>query len=214
MVGRSMEKRTYRGLSFAIVAIFVLIAAVTCFGQGQKLAVFVQSAAAVPTADLELIRNYASQRCSIITGGNVCSQGDLMLAQRRTTTYVGNSITVAGMRQLATTLAADHIVILRIVRWEKQLSYKPERSLLLLGATSFLDTSFQILFTPLGLLLGIEKEATVAIFATVFSPQGDVEFTTTVTYEDSPLFSLLMADPVEAAKGAIDAALYQLAVAL
>jgi len=209
-----MNKRNYRGLSFAIVGIFVLITTMTCFGQGQKLAVFVQSAAAVPTADLELIRNYASQRCSVITGGNVCSQGDQMLAQRLAATYVGNSITVAGMRQLAATLAADHIVILRIVRWEKQLTYRPERSLLLLGATSFLESSFQILFTPLGLLLGIEKEATVAIFATVFSPQGDVEFTTTVTYEDCPLFSVLTADPVEAAKGAIDTAIYQLAVAL
>ena len=191
MVGRSMKKRTYRGLSFAIVGIFVLIATVTCFGQGQKLAVFVQSSAAVPTADLELIRNYASQRCAFFTGANVCSQGEMMHGQRLTNTYVGNSITVAGMRQLAGTLAVDHIVILRIVRWENQLSYQPERSLLLLGATSFLDASFQILFTPLGLLLGIEKVATVAIFATVFSSQGNVEFTTTVTYEDRPLLSLI-----------------------
>ena len=213
MVGRSMLKRTHRSLLFAIVSIFVLIVTVTGFGQG-KLAIFVQSAAAVPTADLELIRNYASQRCAIITGANVCSQGEMMYGQRLTNTYVGNSITVAGMRQLAATLAVDHIVILRIVRWENQLTYKPERSLLLLGATSFLDTSLQILFTPLGLLLGIEKEATVAIFATVFSPRGDIEFTTTVTYEDCPLFSLLMADPVEAAKRAIDTAIYQLAVAL
>jgi hypothetical protein len=105
-------------------------------------------------------------------------------------------------------------VILRVVRWETKLSYRPERSLLLLAATSFLDTSIQILISPLGLFLGIEKEATVGIFATVFSPQGDVEFTTTVTFTDRPLFSLLTADPVEAAKGAIDMALYQLAVAL
>ena len=213
MVGRGMLKQTHRGLLFTIVGIFVLIATVPGFGQG-KLAVFVQSAAAVPTADLELIRNYASQRCAVTTGANVCSQGELMYGQRLTNTYVGNSITVAGMRQLATTLAADYIVIIRIVRWEQQLSYKPERSLLLLGATSFLDTSLQILLTPLGLLLGIEKEATVGIFATVFSPQGDIQFTTMVTYKDRPLFSLLTSDPVEAAKGAIDTALYQLAVAL
>jgi len=209
-----MLKRTRRSLSFAIVGIFVLIATATCFGQGQKLAVFVQSAAAIPTADLELISNYASQRCAIITGTNVCSQGELLHAQRLTSTYVGNSITVEGMRRLAAALAVDHIVILRVVRWEKQISYKPERSLLLLGATSFLDTSLQILISPLGLVLGIEKEATVAIFATVFNARGDVEFTTAVTYEDRPLFSLLTADPVEAAKGAIDTALYQLAVAL
>lgn len=209
-----MLKRTNRSLSFAIVGIVFVFMAVSCFGQGEKLAVFVQSAAAISTADLDLIKNYASQRCAIITGANVCSQGELMHAQRLTSTYVGNSITVEGMRQLAASLAADHIVILRIVRWETKLSYKPERSLLLLAATSFLDTSLQILISPLGLFLGIEKEATVAVFATVFSPQGDVQFTTTVTFEDRPLFSLLTADPVEAAKGAIDTALYQVAVAL
>ncbi len=208
-----MLKRTNR-ISFAIVGMVVVLAAVRCFGQGEKLAVFVQSAAAIPTADLDLIKNYASQRCSVITGANVCSQGELMYAQRQTGTYVGNSITVDGMRQLASLLAADYMVMLRIVRWETKISYKPERSLLLLAATSFLDTTLQILVSPLGLFLGIEKEATVAVFATVFSPQGDVKFTTTVTFEDRPLFSLLTADPVEAAKGAIDTALYQLAVAL
>jgi len=209
-----MLKQTHRSLSYAIVGIIVIIAAVNCFGQGRKLAVFVQSAAAVPTADLDLIKNYASQRCSIITGGNICSQGELMHAQRLANTYVGNSITVEGIRQLAATLAVDHIVILRIVRWETRISYKAERSLLLLAATSFLNTSLQILISPLGLILGVEKAATVAIFATLFSPQGDIEFTTSVTHEDRPLFSLLTADPVEAAKGAIDTALYQLAVAL
>jgi len=209
-----MLKRRNRSLSFAIVGIFVLIATATCFGQSGKLAVFVQSAAAVPTSDLELIRNYASQRCAIITGDNVCSQGELLHAQRLTSTYIGNSITVDGMRQLAAALAVDYIIIIRIVRWEKQISYRPERSLLLLGASSFLDASLQILVSPLGLLLGIEKDATVGIFATVFNSRGDVRFTTTVTHEDRPLFSLLTADPVEAAKGAIDEALYQLAVAL
>jgi hypothetical protein len=70
------------------------------------------------------------------------------------------------------------------------------------------------LISPFGLLMGIEKAATVALFATVFSPQGDIEFSTTATFEDHPLLSLLTADPVEAAKGAIDSVLYQLAVAL
>jgi len=54
----------------------------------------------------------------------------------------------------------------------------------------------------------------VSVFATVFNPSGDIEFTTTVTNEDKPLLSLLTADPLEAAKKAIDAALYQLAVSL
>jgi hypothetical protein len=200
----------------AIVVVLIIVAsvAISGFGQRQKVAVFVQAAAPVPASDLEIIRNYAYQRCSVITGTSVCTQGELMYAQRLTNTYIGNSITVEGMRQLAQVLGVNHVIILRVVRWENELSYKPERSLLLLGATSFLNTSFQLLISPLGLLIGIEKEATVALFATVFSPQGNVEFSTTVTYEDHPLLSLLTADPVEAAKGAIDSALYQLAVAL
>ena len=209
-----MMNRLRGAVSIVVVLIAVAAVAVGGFGQRQKVAVFVQAAAPVPAADLEVIRNYATQRCSVITGANVCTQGELMYAQRLTDTYIGNSITVEGMRQLAQVLGANHVIILRVVRWEKEISYKPERSLLLLGATSFLNTSLQILISPLGLLMGIEKEATVALFATVFSPQGDVEFSTTVTYEDHPLLSLLTADPVEAAKGAIDSALYQLAVAL
>jgi len=197
-----------------IVGILLLVFAATCCAQGGKVAVFVQAAAPVPAAELELIKNYANQRCAIVTGANVVSQGELMYAQRLNSTYVGNSMTVEGLQRLAGSLNADHIVILRVVRWEKQLSYKPERSLLLLGATSFLDSSLQILISPLGLLLGIEKEATVGIFASVYNPRGDIEFTTSVTFEDQPLFSLLTADPVEAAKGAIDSAMYQLAVAL
>jgi hypothetical protein len=204
-----------RGIvSIVVVLTTVASIAIGGLGQRQKLAVFVQAAAPVSAADLEIIRNYANQRCSVVTGASTCAQGELMYAQRLTNTYIGNSITVEGMRRLAQALAVNHVIILRIVRWEKELSYKPERSLLLLGATSFLNTSLQVLLSPLGLLMGIEKEATVAVFATVFSPQGDVEFSTTVTYEDHPLLSLLTADPVEAAKGAIDSALYQLAVAL
>ncbi len=213
-MGRSMPKQALRKVSLLMVVIILVVMAVHCSSLAQKLAVFVQSAAPVPTADLELIKDYAAQRCSIISGASVCSQGELMQAQRITGAYVGSSITVDGMRRLASTLSVDHIVIVRIVRWESQITYRPERSLLLLGATSFLNSSIQILVSPLGLLLGIEKEATVAVFATVFSPQGNVEFTTTATYEDHPLFSLLTADPVEAAKGAIDTALYEIAVAL
>jgi len=41
-----------------------------------------------------------------------------------------------------------------------------------------------------------------------------VEFTTTVSADDRPLFSLLTADAVEAAKKAVDAAMYQIVVAL
>lgn len=209
-----MMNRLRGSVSIVVVMAAVAAVAIGGFAQGQKVAVFVQAAAPVPAADLELIKNYANQRCAVITGADICSQGELMYAQRLTNTYIGNSITVEGMRQLAATLGVRHVIILRIVRWEKEITYKPERSLLVLGATSFLNTSFQVLISPLGLLLGIEKEAVVALFATVFSPQGDVEFSTTVTFEDHPLLSLLTADPVEAAKGAIDSALYQLAVAL
>lgn len=203
-----------RIVSIVVVLITVALIAVGGFGQHRKVAVFVQAAVPVPAADLEIIRNYANQRCSVVTGATISTQGELMYAQRLTNTYIGNSITVEGMRRLAQALGVNHVIVLRVVRWENELSYKPERSLLLLGATSFLNTSLQVLLSPLGLLMGIEKEATVALFATVFSPQGDVEFSTAVTYEDRPLLSLLTADPVEAAKGAINSALYQLAVAL
>lgn len=215
MVGESMSNRTRSLAVMALAATVLLILSVGVVAQRQqKVAVFVQAAAPVPTADLEIIKNYAAQRCSVITGADICTQGELMYAQRITGSYIGNSLTVDGMQRLAQTLGASHIVILRFVRWENRISYKPERSLLLLGATSFLDTSFQLLISPIGLLFGIDKEATVGLFATVFNPQGDVEFTTSVTVADRPLFSLLTADPVEAAKGAVDSALYQLAVAL
>jgi hypothetical protein len=207
-----MSKRTQGATLWAVVALLVVGLGVGTVG--QKVAVFVQAAAPVPAADLEVLKNYAIQRCALIAGVDVCTSGELMYAQRFTNTYVGNSLTVDGLRRLAQTLDAHHIMILRIVRWENRISYKPERSLLLLGATSFLDSSLQLLISPLGLLFGIDKEATVAVLATVFSPNGDVEFSTTVTYADQPLLSLLTADPVEAAKGAIDSALYQVAVAL
>lgn len=207
-----MLKRIQNIASWIVVVI--LIVGMGFGAAAQKIAVFVQAAAAVPAADLEILKSYAIQRCAVIAGVDVSTLGELMYAQRFTNTYVGNSITVDGMRRLAQTLDAHHIVILRLVRWENKISYKPERSLLLLGATSFLDTPLQLLVSPIGLLFGIDKEATVAIFATVFSPNGDVEFSTTVTYADQPLLSLLTADPVEAAKGAIDSALYQVAVAL
>jgi hypothetical protein len=209
-----MLTRTHRRITLATASLVLIVVMVSLSGVAQKLAVFVQSAAAVPTANLDLVKQYAAQRCSIISGANVCSQGELMHAQRETSAYIGNSITVDGMRSLASTLGVSHVIILRIVRWEDKISFKPERSLLLLSATSFLDTSLQILVSPLGLLLGIDKEATVSIFATVFNARGDVQFTTEVTYADRPLFSLLTATPMEAAKGAIDNALYQIAVAL
>jgi len=180
----------------------------------QKVAVFVQAAAAVPTADLELIRNYANQRCAVVAGADVCASGDLMLAQRMANAFIGDSITVDGMIRLAGTLGADYLVILRLVRWESEILYKPERSLLLLGATSFLETSLQLLISPLGLLFGIEKVATVGLLASVFNARGDLKFSTSVTSVDRPLFSLLTADPVEAAKEAVDSAFYQIAVAL
>lgn len=193
-----------------VVGLVVLTAIVPAFGQRQKVAVCIQAAVPVPPAQLEILKSFASQRCAVIADVEVCSAGELMYAQRFTNTYIGNSISVDGMRKLAQTLDADHIVIFRIVRWENQLSFKPERSLLLVGATSFFDSSLKLLTSPLGLLFGFEKEATVALFATVFSPSGDVEFTTIVTYADRPLFSLITADQLEAAKRAIEAALFQL----
>jgi len=201
----------------ALCTLVVLIVLLSGFGlvaQRQKVAVFVQAAAAVPAADLDTLRNYAYQQFAVVTGAEVAGNGELMYAQRLTDTYIGNSVTVDGMQRLAQTLGAQYIVIVRVVRWESKISYKPERSLLLIGAASFLDPSIQILISPIGVLFGLEKQATVGITATVFTPEGDVRFTTSATSEDRPLLSLLTADPLEAAKDAVDSALYQLAVAL
>ncbi len=209
-----MLDRTLRiGRYVTVIFLVVAVAAATAQGR-EKTALFVQAAAAVPTADLELVRNYAAQRCAIVSGGETCAQGDLMLAQRSANAYIGNGLTVEGLQRLSATLGADHVVILRIVAWEDEIMYRPERSLLLLGAASFLDTSLQLLISPLGLLFGIERKASVGLFATVFSAKGDVQFTTSVSADDRPLFSLLTADPVEAAKKAVDAALYQMVVTL
>jgi hypothetical protein len=198
-----------------VVVLFLVVAVAAAAAQGrERTAVFVQAAAAVPTADLELVRNYAAQRCAVVSGGQTCAQGDLMLAQRAANAYIGNSLTVDALQRLAATLSADHVVIMRIVTWEDRIMFSPERSLLVLGATSFLNTSLQLLISPLGLLLGIERKASVGLFATVFNARGDVEFTTSVSADDKPLLSLLTADPVEAAKKAVDAALYQMVVTL
>ncbi len=197
-----------------IILVVVLTAVVPVLGQREKVGVFVQAAVPVPAAQLDILKSYASQHCAIITGCAVASAGELMYAQRLTNTYIGNSVPLAGMRKLAQTLDADHLIVFRIVRWESTISFSPERSLLFLGASSFLGDSVKLLTSPLGLVLGLDKAATVSVFVTVFSSSGDIEFTTTVTTEDKPLLSLLMADPTEAAKRAIDEALYQLAVSL
>jgi len=198
----------------AVVLVVILAVAGMAVAQRGKLAVFVQASAPVPAADLEILKGFAYQQAAVVTGAEVSSPGEVMRAQRLTNTYVGNSVTFEGTRRLAQTLDADHLVIFRVVRWESQISFKPERSLLMLGATSVVDSGLGVLITPLGILFGLDKEATVGLFVMVLSPAGDVEFTTSVTCVDRPLLSLLTADPLEAAKQAIEAALYQLAVAL
>ena len=116
-----MTNRMRSVIGWTVVAVLVL-----GFGFGgvaQKIAGFVQAAAPVPAPDLELLKNYANQRCAMITGGEVSTQGELMYAQRLTNAYIGDSITVEGIRKLAQTLGVDHIVILRTVRWEDRISY-------------------------------------------------------------------------------------------
>lgn len=209
-----MLSRTRGTLCGVVILLVVLTAVVPVFAQREKVGVFVQAAVPVPAAQLDILRSYANQHCAIITGSGVASAGELMYAQRLTNTYIGNSVPLAGMRKLAQTLDANHLIVFRIVRWESTISFRPERSLLFLGASSIFDNSVKLLTSPLGLLVGLDKAATVTVFVTVFDPSGNIEFTTSVTKEDKPLFSLLTADPTEAAKQAIDAALYQLAVSL
>lgn len=204
----------YSAVQRAALIIFVLLPVFVLTVQGQKLVLYVQAAAPVPSSKLEILTNFVHQRCSAITSAEVCSMGELMYAQRLTDTYIGNSVSVTGVRKLARALNSDHIVIFRIIRWENRVLFKLERSLLFLGTASFMDETSSMILSPLGILFGLEREATVAFLMTVINPSGDVEFTTTVTYADRPLFSLFTADPLEAAKRAVEAALYQLAVVL
>jgi hypothetical protein len=209
-----MLSSRYSAVQRAASIVFVLLAVFAVTVQGQKLALYMQAAAPVPASKLETLTNFAHQRCSAVTSAEVCSMGELMYAQRLTDTYIGNSVSVAGVRRLARALNSDHVVIFRIVRWENRILFKLERSLLFLGTASFMDEAPPMIISPLGILFGLEREATVALLMTVINPSGDVEFTTTVTYADRPLFSLFTADPLEAAKRAVEAALYQLAVVL
>ena len=198
----------------AALIVLVLLVPFAVAVQGQKLALYVQVAAPVPASKLETLTKFAHQRCSAVTGAEVCSTGELLHAQRLTDTYIGNSVSVAGVKRLSRVLDSDHIVIFRVVQWENRILFKLERSLLFLGTASFMDDASPMIISPLGILFGLEREATVALLMTVISPLGDVEFTTTVTYADRPLFSLFTADPLEAAKRAVEAALYQLVVVL
>jgi len=207
--------RTSLHMRRVVAGLVVVIAcAIPCVAQQGRVAVFVQAAAPVPAADLDRIRAYASQQCAAIAAARVSSSGEVMYAQRATSTYVGNTISVEGLQRLAATLGVEYVVIFRIVRWESQISFRPERSLVVLGVSSLFGSTLQLLTTPLGLLLGLEKEATVGLFATVLTASGGIRFTTSVTMSDRPLLSLLTADPLEAAKRAIQAAVFQLAVAL
>ena len=146
-----------RGVLYcAVVGIVVLIAIVPAVGQRQRIALFVQAVAPVPPADVEILKGFANQRCAVIADVDVCSVGETMYAQRLANVYVGSSISVKGLRQLAQILDVDHFVIFRIVRWNDQISFNPEISLVFLGVSSFLDNSLQLLASPLGILVGLD----------------------------------------------------------
>ena len=112
-----MVSRTRNTLYGVIILMVVLTAVVPVFGQREKVGVFVQAAVPVPAAQLDILKSYANQHCAIITGCGVASAGELMYAQRLTNTYIGNSVSLAGMLKLAQALDADHLIVFRIVRW-------------------------------------------------------------------------------------------------
>lgn len=204
----------YRRLALVVVALCVTAIPWATFAQGESVAVFVQAAAAVPGADLEYLFNYAMQRCSIVTGASVSTRGEIQLAQRQTNTYVGSSLTLSGLRSLAQTLDVDYVVIHRFVDWSDEISFRAERALLWTGFGTLLGGVVQAVLTPLGLVFGLERTATVCLFTTVFTDAGDITFTTSVVQEDCPILSLVTADPLEAAKKAIEVSTLQMAVAL
>ncbi len=209
---KNMSRKLYLVCLFALVLSMFLLLTLSVSAQGQKVAVFIQPATAVPASDAQQLSLYANRRAKVITGNEVCSIGEVMDAQRSTGTYVGDRMSVQGMRRLAQTLAVDHLIVLRIVRWDDEMSFKPERALLVLAAASLVGSSIRVLASPLGLLFGLEKEPTVGLLATVYNAAGDVEFSTGVVCKDDPPLSLLNADIVNAAKKAVNEALYQVAV--
>ena len=89
-----------RRISLWVIVGAILLSAVVSVA-GEKIAIFVQAAAPVPTADVELLQNFAQQHGAVITGARVCSTGELMHAQRLTNTYIGNTLSVEGIRRLA-----------------------------------------------------------------------------------------------------------------
>jgi len=204
----------FRKLALIFVALYATAIPWAAFAQGESVAVFVQAAAPVPGADLEYLFSYAMQRCSIVTGAAVATRGQIQLAQRQTNTYVGTSLTLSGLRSLAQTLNVDYIVIHRFVDWSDEISFRAERALLWTGFGTLLGGLFQAALTPLGLVFGLERTATVSLFTTVFTDTGDITFTTSVVEEDCPILSLVTADPLEAAKKAIEVSTLQMAVAL
>lgn len=204
----------FRKLALLLVAFLAAVIPWVAFAQGESVAVFVQAAAAVPGADLEYLFNYAMQRCSIVTGAAVASRGAVQLAQRQTNTYIGTSLTLSGLRSLAQALNVDYIVIHRFVQWSDEISFRAERALLWTGFGTLVGGVVQAVLTPLGLVFGLERTATVSLFTTVFTDAGDITFTTSVVEEDCPLLSLVTADPLQAAKKAIEVSTLQMAVAL
>jgi len=121
------------------------------------------------------------------------------------------------MRELTRILKCDYLIIFRVVSWGTNISFRPERSLLLLATTvfvEFLRNPMSFILNPAVTLFGVDKRATVTMAATVYDPSGKAECGIAVTHTDCPVLSVFTADPLTAAREAVDKILYQLTATL
>jgi len=210
-----------RGGSWLLCAsttiLVVLSLVVSGYPQGPRLAVCLEANPSISAVEFEALGDYINKHSSILTGARVCSPEDVMYAQTVTNTCIDDDISIGQMRELARILNVDHLIIFRVVCWGTNISFRPERSLLLLATTvfiRFLHNPMAFLLNPAVTLFGLDKRATVTICATVYSSSGKAEFGVAVTHTDCPVLSMLSADPLVAARKAVDKTLYQLAATL
>jgi len=199
------------------ILVVLLSLVVSGYSQSKNVAVCLQANPAIPALEFKALGEYINRHSSILTGTRVSSAEDVMYAQTATNTRVDDDISIGQMRELARVLNVDHVIIFRVVCWGTSISFQPERSLLLLATTvfvRFLQNPMAFLLNPAVTLFGVDKKATVTICATVYSSSGEAEFGVAVTHTDCPVLSVFSADPLTAARKAVDKTLYQLAATL
>ncbi len=210
-----------RGGSWVLCAcatiLIVLSLVVSGYSQGPRLAVYLEANPSISAVEFEALGDYINKHSPILTGAVVCSPEDVIYAQRVTNTRIDDDTSIGQMRELTRILNCDYLIIFRVVSWGTNISFRPERSMLLLATTvfvEFLHNPMSFLLNPAVTLFGVDKRATVTIAATVYDPSGKAEYGIAVTHTDCPVLSVFTADLLTAAREAVDRILYQLTAIL